>query len=93
VTSWVSLVTGPVALVVTAGGLVAGAVVLAATRRGVLALQVLLDFLLAAGLLRLTGHPGWAALGAAAGVVVLRRLVGFGFRAGRPPWRRDAATP
>jgi hypothetical protein len=47
--------------------------------------QVLLDFLLAAGLLRLTGSPGWAALGAAAAVVALRRLLGLGLRAGGVP--------
>ncbi len=73
------------ALAVTALGLVAAAVVLAATRHPLSALTVLLDFLLAAGLLRLTGQPGWPALATAAAVVAVRRLVGIGLRAGRRP--------
>jgi uncharacterized membrane protein len=73
-----------VALGITAAGLVASAVALSATRRLRFALKVLLDFLLAAGLLRLTGQPGWAELGTAAAVVAVRRLVGIGLRAGRP---------
>ena len=64
---------------------------LSATRRPRLALKVLLDFLLAAGLLRLTGQPGWAALVTAAAVVAVRRLVGIGLRAGAPAWARDPA--
>ncbi len=75
------------ALAVTALGLVAAAVVLAATRHPLSALTVLLDFLLAAGLLRLSGDPGWPALGTAAAVVLLRRLLGAGLRAGRRPAR------
>lgn len=69
---------------ITAAGLLAASVVLAATRRPQLALEVLLDFLLAAGLLRLTGHPDWATLGTAAAIVALRRLVGFGLLGGAP---------
>ena len=72
-----------VALAVTAAGLLAAAAVLAATRQPLFALKVLLDFLLAAGLLRLTGQPGWAALATAAALVAVRRLVGVGLRAGR----------
>jgi len=60
------------ALGITAAGLVAAAATLVATRRPWLAVQVLLDFLLAAGLLGLTGSPGWPALAAAAAVVALR---------------------
>ena len=78
---------GPVvdglALAVTTAGLLAATVVLLATRRPAFALEVLLDFLLAAGLLRLTGQPGWGALASAAAVVAVRRLVGVGLRAGR----------
>ncbi len=84
-----------VALGVTAAGLVAAAVALRATRRPGFALKVLLDFLLAAGLLRLTGQPGWAALGTAAAVVAVRRLVGIGLRVGRGTaalLRRPAGT-
>ncbi len=78
-------VTTGVALGITAAGLLAAAVVLTATRRPEFALKVLLDVLLAAGLLRLTGQPGWAALATAAAVVAVRRLVGIGLRAGRRP--------
>ncbi len=77
---------GPVvdtlALAVTAAGLLAAAGVLAASRRPLFALKVLLDFLLAAGLLRLTGQPGWTAIATAAAVVAIRRLLGVGLRAG-----------
>ena len=73
---------GGAALAVTVGGPVAAAVVLASRRAPFLALKVLLDFLLAAGLLRLTGRPGWPVLAGAAAVVVLRRLVGFCLRCG-----------
>ena len=78
------------ALGVTVVGLLAAAVVLAAERRPLTALQVLLDFLLAAGLLRLTGRPGWPALATAAAVVAVRRLVGSGLRAGAPVRRAGA---
>jgi hypothetical protein len=84
VTALPSAVAGSVALGITAAGLLAAAVVLTATRRPAFALTVLLDFLLAAGLLRLTGQPGWTALATAAAVVAVRRLVGIGLRAGRP---------
>ena len=84
------------ALGVTAAGLVAAAAVLLATRRPLHSAQVLLDFLLAAGLLRLTGSPGWAALGAAAAIIALRRLAGLGLRVGVPalagPLRRSAGS-
>ncbi len=73
---------GVLAVGVTALALVAGAVALAATRRPALALGVLLDLLLAAGLLRLAAEPTWASLATAAAVVLLRRLIGAGLRAG-----------
>ena len=86
-------IVGTAALAITAGGLVAAAVTLGATRRPMLALKVLLDFLLAAGLLRLTGRPDWPVLAGAAGVIVLRRIVGFGLRAGMAgPLRRSAGS-
>ena len=77
------------ALLVTAAALLAGLVALAATRRPAAALPVLLDLLLAAGLLRLVGRPGWQALATAAAIVLLRRLIGFGLRTGE---RTRAAT-
>ncbi|MDG9702858.1 hypothetical protein [Streptomyces sp. DH37] len=72
------------ALVTTAFGLVAGAVVLAAARRPMPALAVLLDFLTAAGLLRLAGEPSWDTIAAAAAVIAVRRLVATGLRASHP---------
>ncbi len=78
--------TGVLALAITAAALVAGALALVVTRRPTLALAVLLDLLLAAGLLRLAGGPDWESIGTAAAVVVLRRLIGVGLRAGRRAW-------
>lgn len=70
-------------LLCVAAGLVAGALTFAVTRRPGVALPVLLDFLLAAALLRLTRDATTASLLAAAGVLVIRRLVLLGL--GRPP--------
>lgn len=63
------------ALVVAAGGLVAATAAYAATRRPGVAMAVLLDLLLAAGLLRLSGEPTWQRLVTAAVIVTLRRVV------------------
>lgn len=58
------------------------------------ALAVLLDFLLAAGLLRLSQAQTWAAIATAALTVVIRKLAVAGFSAHaagrRPPGRRPA---
>ena len=86
-----TVVAGTVAIGITAAGLAAAAVTLGVTRSPLPAMRVLLYFLLAAGLLRLTGHPGWPDLAGAAAVLVLRRLVGFGLRAGAPAEARDPA--
>ncbi|MFD1831369.1 hypothetical protein ACFSJS_17130 [Streptomyces desertarenae] len=72
------------ALAAAAFGLVAAAVVLVSVRRLMPALAVLLDFLIAAGLLRLAGGPGWDAIATAAAVVAVRKLVTAGLRASRP---------
>ncbi len=77
---------GRAALLVTAAALLAGALTLVATRRPGTALQVLLDLLLSAGLLRLSGDPGWPAIATAAAIVALRRLIGVGLRAGAGAW-------
>ena len=74
------------ALLVTAAALTAGLVALIATRRPAAALPVLLDLLVAAGLLRLVGEPSWQALATAAAILVLRRLIGFGLRTGGRTW-------
>ena len=63
------------ALLCTALGLLSAGIVLAALRDVRLGLKVLLEFLLAAGLLRLTDDPSWSQLAVAAIVVVLRRLL------------------
>ena len=65
-------------------GLVSAGVVLARTRHLRQALPVLLEFLLAAGLLRLGHDTSWRALATAAAVVALRTLVvTYGLRAAR----------
>jgi hypothetical protein len=86
---------GVLALGVSGLALVAGALALVSTRRPALALGVLLDLLLAAGLLRLAAEPTWTSIATAAAVVALRRLIGAGLRAGGrvladapPPARR-----
>ena len=79
-------VTGLLAGVVAAAALVAGALALGSTRRPALALSVFLDLLLAAGLLRLVGEPGWRTILTAAAIVALRRLIGAGLRAGGGAW-------
>jgi hypothetical protein len=88
-----SAVIGACALALTGAALVCGALALVATRRPALALGVLLDLLLAAGLLRLTGVPGWSALTTAASIVALRRLVGFGLRTGGRTWSGAPRAP
>jgi len=72
------------ALVATAFGLIAAAVVFAAARRLMPALAVLLDFLIAAGLLRLVGEPSWDAIVTAAAVIAVRKLVTAGLRFSPP---------
>jgi hypothetical protein len=86
VTAVLEQVTGLLAGVVAAAALVAGALALASTRRPALALSVFLDLLLAAGLLRLVGEPGWRTILTAAAIVALRRLIGAGLRAGGRAW-------
>jgi len=86
VTDVLGQVTAPLAGGLAAAALLAGALALASTRRPALALSVLLDLLLAAGLLRLVGDPGWRTILTAASIVVLRRLIGVGLRAGGRAW-------
>ncbi len=65
------------AAVLVAAGFVAGAVTILVTRVVRLGIGVLLDFLLAAGLLRLALPPDPERLGAAAAIVGVRQLVGL----------------
>lgn len=73
------------ALLLTALGLLCAGLVLARSRDVRQALAVLLEFLLAAGLLRLVHGATYQALAATALIVAIRRLVSFGFS----PRRRD----
>ncbi|NJP35162.1 hypothetical protein [Micromonospora thermarum] len=63
------------ATVTTALAAVAGLAALVGTGSGRAALRVLLDLLIAAGLLRLTVSQGWVDLAGAAAIVALRRLL------------------
>ena len=69
------------ALLVTAGGLAGLVLAVARTGRWRAGLGFALDLWTAAGLLRLAGDVTWSRIAAAAAVVVVRRLVGFGWRA------------
>lgn len=63
------------AWIVAGLGVVLAAAVVAATRRLAIALSVLLDMLMAAGLLRLSADAAWSSLATAAAIVVLRKVV------------------
>jgi hypothetical protein len=82
VSAGLTATAGVLAVVVTAAALVCGVLALAATRSLSTALPVFLDLLLAAGLFRLIGSPGWQVLATAAALVALRRLIGTGLRIG-----------
>ncbi|MFH9656899.1 hypothetical protein ACH4NF_01045 [Streptomyces sp. NPDC017248] len=81
------------AAVLTAGlGLVAAATawrLAGALRQG---LAVLLDFLTAAGLLRLAGTPSWDTIALAATVITLRKLLSASLTPSAPPRTRPART-
>jgi hypothetical protein len=76
------------AAVVAVAALVAAMAVLVSSRQPALALRVLLDLLLAAGLLRLAAVDDWPGVLAAAAIVVVRRVVTVAYRRGA-----GAATP
>jgi hypothetical protein len=86
VTAALEGVASTLALLLTAAALLAGLVALGTTRRLAAALPVVLDLLVAAGLLRLVGEPGWPALATAAAIILVRRLIGFGLRTGGRTW-------
>lgn len=75
-------------LVAVSAILLAGAA-LVVFGRPVLALHVLLDLFLAAGLLRLSADASWPTITATAGVVVLRRVVTRGLVAADYTRRRS----
>lgn len=82
------------ALACTAAGIVVGGAVLATAHQLRPALRSTLDFWLAAGLLRLTGDPTWQVLAGAAGIIVVRQVVGAGLQISGQTrmvaWVRDA---
>src|SRR4051794_31841158 len=80
--SMTAVVAALVPVVVAAALLVAGLVLLV-TRQVATALPVLLDLLLAAGLLRLSATASWQAIASAAAIVLLRKLVALGLAAAR----------
>ncbi len=79
------------AVVVTGAGVLAATFVLARTRRPVLALGVLLDLFMAAGLIRLTGPPDLQRTVSAALVILIRHVAGYGLSTSRRS--RPAAAP
>ncbi|HYY11896.1 MAG TPA: hypothetical protein VE781_13225 [Kineosporiaceae bacterium] len=81
-TSVAALVAGLVPLVVAAA-LLLSALALLTTRSLGAALPVLLDLLLAAGLLRLSATGSWQAIGSAAAIVLVRKLATLGIAAAR----------
>lgn len=84
----IALIHGMVPLVVAAGLLSAG-VCLAVTRRLPLSLGVLLDFLIAAGLLRLAGDPSWREIVLTAILIAVRKLAAVGLRTATAEQRRS----
>lgn len=71
------------ATAVAAAAVLVAALVWAATRAWSPAVPVLLDLLLAAGLLHLAAEPDWPAIGTAASLVALRKAVTTAARRGR----------
>ena len=61
-------------------GVLSAMAVLARSRDLRLGVRVLLEFLLAAGLLRLADEPGWRQLLTTALTVLVRRLLSYGLR-------------
>lgn len=67
-----------------AAGILLGGLALAATRRVHVALGILLDLLLAAGLLRLVLADTWSAIATAAALVAIRKVVVLGMSDAAP---------
>ncbi len=80
------------ALRVTAADLAVATAAWLVTRRHRPAVPLLLDFLLAAGLLRLTADQSWEAIGSTALVVVLRQVASRGIAQGAAGRRTTGAS-
>lgn len=65
----------PASWVIAGAGITLAALVFAVMRRVSVALPVLLDMLMAAGLLRLSAEAPWRTIATAGAIVVLRKLV------------------
>lgn len=81
------------AVVVTGAGALAAALALARTRSPSLAVSVLLDLFTAAGLIRLTGPPSAQRTAAAALVIVIRHVAGYGLALSRRSSYSAVARP
>ena len=81
--TWLSALVAALVPVVVTAGLALSALTLLSTRRLSAALPVLLDLLLAAGLLRLSATASWQAIASAAAIVVIRKLATLGITAAR----------
>lgn len=78
--------------VVAAAAIVLAALTLVVLRRPPLAVYVLLDLLLAAGLLRLSVDASWRSIAVTAIVIVVRHLVIRGLTLSPPPLFRPRAA-
>jgi hypothetical protein len=81
--NWFSALVAALVPVVVAAALAVSALTLLSTRRIATALPVLLDLLLAAGLLRLSATGTWQAIASAAAIVLIRKLATLGITAAR----------
>jgi hypothetical protein len=77
-----------VSLATAAAGVLLGGAVWLATHRLRTALPVTLELLTAAGLLRLSSDNTWRAIGTAAAVIAIRKLVQISLLHARPAPRR-----
>lgn len=66
------------ALLMTAVGVLSFLAAYAATRRMRYALPLLLDFLMAAGLLRLAGDQSWSSILLTVAIIAVRKVAAFG---------------
>ncbi len=72
---------GAAVALVSAAGVLAGGAAAVATASARAGIAVMLELWTAAGLLRLGGDAGWDAIGAAAMLVAVRKLVGRALQA------------
>ncbi|MCX2926284.1 MULTISPECIES: hypothetical protein [unclassified Streptomyces] len=73
----------PAAVLITAGGVLSAVAAYRMVRSAGSAVAVLLDFLVAAGLVRLAGDLSWDGILLAAALIALRKLISVGLAVGR----------